>query len=270
MNKPLDIEEIYDGVLKGTIPKFPRGTWLPHKGGYDNFRRCFKLLIIDKLKFSRQELIDNISDKFLQKWKLYGAMEVLFGYRAYDAITYVFPDFDIKIWELKHSPKGWITDETIIESVRWLFNEKLKYDREQIIKNANAKLFESNGLATVYSSFDKYCSSKFENYGVFELLSFCFPEYQFKKIEFKNLEWTNKEKVETIKEFIENVLGYKRYDEIVNNIRFIQFVENGCANLLAFYDNSLFNLLNNVYPEYNWDLINVRRSESRIENLRTK
>lgn len=172
-----DIVEIYKQLLSGARNRFPPETWQPYKGGYDNFRRCFRFLVNEELKLEKKDF-KNIQRIFFTKYKLRGALQQLYNDNIYDAICYALPDINLKPWELKQSPRDTWNTDTGKEAIRWLFNEELKWSKEDILTNVSS--FNAILLKYNLSSVLKRCFS-----GVFEMMSFSFPEYHFKRDEFK-------------------------------------------------------------------------------------
>ncbi|TGV05448.1 DUF4046 domain-containing protein [Mesorhizobium sp. M00.F.Ca.ET.186.01.1.1] len=54
---------------------FKKGIWDRADGGYENFKRLLRYIVLEKRQWSRDELLINVSDEFLRESKLYAGME---------------------------------------------------------------------------------------------------------------------------------------------------------------------------------------------------
>lgn len=261
--KSKSVVEIYREILTGETKKFPKGTWSPSNGGYDSFNRCFRYLILEVLKWGRQEAITNVTDKFLQKYRLYGAMEVLFKYRIYAAIERSFPEWEVKVWEMPIVPKGtWNNKENIIGAVRWLYLDQLKLSREDMV-STSLKFLDEKGFASIS---DNLPSS--EN-TLFDIMNISFPEYNFKKYEFDNIKtWSEHEVISMAKWFIEEKMDCKNKKDVINKLYHSDFAKHGYHKILMFFDNKLSLMLKSVYPEQDWTEIEERSPKNQDNHLK--
>lgn len=204
MNKVKTIIDIYNEVLEGKRKSFPHDTWNPYKSGYDNFNRCFRYIVIDTLKYDRQMLLNHANQSFFRKYKLRGGISILFNDSPYNAICSAFPEFKIHFWELSQVPNQSWTRESIIEATRWLFNEKLKWTREDMISNnISYDIFRQNNLGKLIKG------ERFGFKGIYGLINMSFPEYNLKIWDFREIKsWTTDDIYDGLKNFFENVLNW--------------------------------------------------------------
>ncbi|HBZ82626.1 MAG TPA: hypothetical protein DEP07_19865 [Brevibacillus sp.] len=82
----LNIIDLYNRKLNNPNIRFKKGIWDPADGGYENFKRLLRYIVLEKRQWSRDELLINVSDEFLRESKLYAGMERMFQYRIEDTI----------------------------------------------------------------------------------------------------------------------------------------------------------------------------------------
>jgi len=155
VNEVQSIEEIYSDILKGRRESFPRGTWMPANGGFDNFKRCFRWLINQELKYDREKIIDVYGLTFLFDYKLQGAYaRLLRGKSTYDIVNTCFPEHGFKPWEF-HVPVGyWDDDENIREALHWFLHEHLNYRYEDLVFLTYDKIANTKFARVVNTRFD--------------------------------------------------------------------------------------------------------------------
>ncbi len=155
MVKTLTVIDMYKEILFKQRKRFPDGTWSPTNGGYDNFRRVFRWLVLEHLKLTREQFIQNISVSFFGKYKLAGAYQNLWNINSkplVEIINYALPEFNVKIWELNQVTHNyWNEKDNRVNAIKWLVEEYLKHNKEEVIRYLNRKHFEDNGLISLIS-----------------------------------------------------------------------------------------------------------------------
>lgn len=264
--KVVRIEDIYLEILTEKRKMFPKNTWNPLNGGRDNFVRCLRFLVNDYLKIDRDAVVTNFNQSFLTKWKLRGGLWLAFGDSTYDALNLSFPEWNVKFWEMQRSPVGSITKNSVISEVRDLYNNKLNWNREDIINNGlSYTFFKRYGIEKLVKNGSRYGNNR----GLFGVINMSFPEYEFRIWEFNNQRWTKEDVRLGLLWFFEDFLKWSIQD-IRNNLHNSVFDENGFRKLLSRFDDKLYNLLSFVYPEENWeDFKGVRYTESYRDKLKT-
>lgn len=183
MTKKKDLTDtiaIYEEALSGKRKRFPKYTWHPLHGGHDNFKKCIRYLVLDKLQIDRDTFLKCLSIKWLQKWHLDKGREYTYS-NLFSMVTNCFPEFDIQPWELNVT--AW-DDIHAVDVFRWLISTKLRWNREQIVMNFSGNTLREHNLYKIYYAYD--------DIRIFDILLKAYPEYHFGKEEFR---WsTNMEK----------------------------------------------------------------------------
>ncbi|MET3209697.1 UNVERIFIED_CONTAM: hypothetical protein ABIC26_002644 [Paenibacillus sp. PvR008] len=175
---------IYVDILDGKRKKFPDGTWNPVEYGKENLKSLLLYLFEERLVWTKQDVLQNFNKHFFVKWKLRGGTQKLFNDSPYDILRYVYPDWDIKPWELTRAGNNtWTKKEDIKQAIRWLVFDKMKWNKEQICADFNLKVMEENGLIGALTKYREYN----ETGEIYELISYCIPEFNFKPDDFAHL-----------------------------------------------------------------------------------
>lgn len=134
---------------------------------------AFKWLIEDKLKWTREDVVENYCKKTLID---NGLKSILYLYSdsPYNVLNAVYSG-EYKPWELSNAPWNTWNDENAAAATKWLFEEKLKWNEEEIKLYATRKCFISNGLAGLMKCYTS----------VYELLQLAYPG-KFKEEELKH------------------------------------------------------------------------------------
>lgn len=250
------IEDIYDEILDGKRKKFPDGTWQDKT----NAKRVVIHLIENRLSWSEDDVKYKFSGEFLIKNKLKGMLTRLFQGHAYDALNYAYPN-KFKEWELKASQVGYWREELIDKALKWLFEERLKWSREEICNYFNTNTIANNSLLGLLN--------KRFNGNPFELLNYYQPD-QFKPWELRksNTIWNDELEKEATIWMFDNL---KWSTEQIKDCATIQlFIDSGLATLVRNFDGNLYKILNNAYPNKfkEWELRRVSKGFYDYENNR--
>lgn len=139
----LDIIELYKGILNGTWERFPDGYW----EGEDKFDRAniiIRYLILEHLKCGEEEAFQYASNESMQKYKLMGLIGVCYRGKVITAFLNAFPN--IKPWTLDKKPANYWNNERAICATKWLIEEVLQWNRENIINRMRSDVFREYGL----------------------------------------------------------------------------------------------------------------------------
>ena len=141
-NSPYDaIENCYPGRFKPWEFKcIPNGYW-----NKETAAKATRWLIEEKLKWTDEDIKNNLSCKTFHENGLFGMLVVVFNYIPYEVIENCYPG-RLKPWEFKSVPNGYWNKETAAKATRWLIEEKLKWNDEDIIKKLSRDVFYENGL----------------------------------------------------------------------------------------------------------------------------
>ncbi|MDP9675311.1 hypothetical protein J2W97_001294 [Paenibacillus jamilae] len=175
---------VYIDILDGKRRRFPDGTWDPVENGKENLKALLLYLFEERLDWTKQEVLQNFNKIFFVKWKVRGGTQKLFNDSPYEILRYVYPDWDIKPWELTRAGnKTWEKKEDIKQAIRWLVFDKMKWNKEQICSDFNLKVLEENGLIGALTKYREYN----ETGEIYELITYCIPEFNFKADDFEHL-----------------------------------------------------------------------------------
>ena len=216
--------EIYKLVLDSKVLKrFPKGFWQQPEAK-ENARVIIKYLIDDYLKLSDEEIKQNISVKYLSKYKLGGMLMACFNNSPYQAINLTYPN-KFQPWEFEQPPVGyWKNKENIIKATKWFIEDKLKLSDDELKKQLSQNLFKDNGLSGLL----------YLDGSLYEIINLVYPG-KFQPWEFNIVPkgyWKNKENgLKAIKWLIEDKLKLKK-DEL-DKITKQTFLENGLSGMLS-------------------------------------
>ena len=235
--------EIYQEVLSGKRTRFPRNFF---KSGniinYDAANQLIKYLIEDILKYNDEQIKNNISMKFFLKYGLKNMIDTVFNGDPFKAINSIYPN-KYHVWEFKYPLINYWNLGTAKEATIWLFEEKLKWNDEQIKANLSAKVFSDNGLIgmldTVFSG------------SPVKAINNAYPG-KFRVWEFNSVP-NNYWNLETAKDatiwLFEEKLKWDD-EKIKNNISITIFRENGLGGMLyTLFNNNYFKAIVNAYDK---------------------
>jgi len=234
----VDIIEMYEKVLNGSLKKFPYGTW----NDKENVIRVTRHMIETKLKWSHQEVCQNLSAKVFRDNKLSGLLSTVYDDSPYEALEAAYPG-EYHRWELKVVPKGSWTQENGVKATRWLIEEKLKWSREEVCANLDIYTFIDNNLDTMLN----YCFS----YSPHEALEATYPSV-YKPWELKNVPrffWNQETGIAATKWLIEEKLNWTVEKARIEGTTPL-FAQNGLSGMLqTCFGGSARRAIATAYPE---------------------
>lgn len=131
------------------------------------------------------------------------------------------------------------------EAIEWLMSEKLGCSRGDLPLMLNRQIFKENGLATLLEKFEDSC---------YRMVNQVFPDV-FKPWQFaeeEQLIWFQEDRLEiaarATRWLIEERLGIPA-EEIPKRISIREFHMNGLSKLLDLFNQNLFMVVENAYPE---------------------
>lgn len=229
--------KVYELACLGEIKRVPRGFW-----NKETAVAVMKWLIEEKYQLTEEELKKRWTHRFLIENRLQSMIQRVFLNNAYEAINAVYPG-RFKPWEFRSIEDGYWTDETLVEAVRWLIDDKLKLTEDEIKYLWSYKFLEEHQLANAVSVF-------FKGRSLFELLNLAYPN-RFKPWELGNVPkgfWNEKTSAEATKWLIETKL--KMTPQEAQKIGLYKiFKEHKIAGALNVYNSSPAAALRAAYPE---------------------
>jgi hypothetical protein len=243
--------EVYQLILAGKIKKFPKGTW-EQPDSVEYAADIVRYWIEHILKWSDEDIKKGLSARLFIKHKLGGPLQRVFGESPYQAINAVYPG-RFKEWDLPIVPQNYWDYENAIAAIKWLIEEKLQWNDEDIKKNLTSDVFKKNRLAR---PFGKLFHSR-----PFQVLEAVYPG-RFKEWELSSVSlgfWTHENAAKAVKWLIEEKLQWSEED-IKQQFSQKVFINNGLHGLLQeFFKSSPFKALDSTYPgRFNeWELLKV-------------
>lgn len=234
----LDVEvlsplEVYECVLNGTLKRFPYGYV-----SAPNMKEILRYVILEKLKLSREDICKKLSYVFLRKYKL-GGSRLAFNSSIFTLITYCFPEYDIKYWELnKVEDAFWEKEQNRKEFMLWVAKkENIRLDNLDDLKKFDVELVQ------------KYGGNRARKYGgMYELIKLV-AEIDVKEWQvIKMPVWTEEKAINAVKWLIEEKLCWTK-EKVKESISAKIFYDNDLGGMLKNYCyNSPIKALNLAYP----------------------
>jgi hypothetical protein len=123
----------------------PNDYWQREKGR-ENAIAATKWLIEDKLKWTEHDIIENLNQEVFVKNNLLGMLKKAFNCSMFEAIDATYSG-KFKKWQIGDHVKNdyWNKDEGII-AVKWLIEDKLKWNDKDIKENYSRQIYRDNNL----------------------------------------------------------------------------------------------------------------------------
>lgn len=226
--------DVYTLLINNEISKFPSGFI-----SKETMKEIIREVILNRQKFNREDICEKISYDYLGKYKLRGSRRA-FDEDIFKLITYCFPEFDIKQWELKKVRNGfWTNEKNRKEYMEWLIKkENINPDKLSDLKKINAELIDEN-LGRKAREHSK---------GVYNLI------LHVAKIEIKEWQvinvakWDDKKAIEAVKWLVEEKLMWNE-KEVAEKITVKIFEENDLGGLIQnYFKHNVIKALNLAYP----------------------
>lgn len=229
--------KVYELACSGEIKRVPRGFWTE-----ETAIEVMKWLIEYKYQMTEEVLKRQWNHKFFIDNRLQAMVRRIFSSSAYEAINAVYPG-RFKPWEFRCVGDYYWTEETLVEAVRWLIDEKLKLTEDEIKYYWSYKFLEQYQLANAVSVF-------FRGRNLFELLNLAYPN-RFKPWELGNVPkgfWNRQTAIEATRWLIETQLKVTPQEARKLGL-YRLFKENGVIGALSIFNSSPRAALEAAYPE---------------------
>jgi len=147
------LEYVFDGSPFGAMENAYPGKYKPWEFSYvpinywnlDTAREATIWLFKEKLHWGEEEIKAKVTQRIFENNGLGGMMGVVFGDRLYAAIDNAYPG-RFEPWEFRQVPNNYWDMDTARKATKWLFEEKMKWKKQEIRAKATKKLFMENGL----------------------------------------------------------------------------------------------------------------------------
>lgn len=141
--------KIFELIQQNKLRRFPNKYWDLESSEKES-ALLVKYLINAQLHKSNEDLTAKFLKRFLKptffkKHKLDFMFEKVYDNNIFLLVNTVYPD-KFKIWEINNCYGDYWTEKRKIEAVKWLIEEKMKLDMEDVKNSLNISTFTSNGL----------------------------------------------------------------------------------------------------------------------------
>lgn len=191
--------------------------------------------------WEREDVKKNYGYDFYKETGLVYMLTKVYNGDIYKALEAAFPG-EYQIWELRRVPNGYWTNETIGIAIRWMIEEVLHWDKEDVENKINKSVFSQNGLGGML--YNKCSNSPYI------ALNIAYPN-KYKITDLKRVSknyWTKETAKLAIKNMIESELNYTEED-IKSKLSRSVLKENGYLYLLnKFFEGDIYMVVNEIYP----------------------
>lgn len=224
--------DIWKLVKSNKISRFPKNFW-----NKDSFKNIFRYVCLQIYNYSREDICNIRLKKFLKEEGLITGIDI-FNKSSFEIISYCFPEFELKEWEMLLVPKNFWNEDTIKQAIKWLCNKEKIVTREDIINHFSSNLLKQNCLATLANRFSLQY-----------LIDLCFPEFNIKIWELgKVKEWTDDLAHEAIRWFLKRE-NLNTREEICKRFSGYLLEKNGLTGMLCCkFDYSSIKVLEFEFP----------------------
>lgn len=173
------------------------GSWTVESG-----IEAIRWVVEEKLKLSDEELKKQWSKNFVCQHDLIGAVQYVFSNNLFLAIDSAYPN-RFKPWEFQMVSNQYWTNETVVEAVKWLIEEKLKLSEDELKEQWSYSLLKQHRLLLAVTDY-------FDG-NLFDVIEAIYPN-RFKPWEFQKVPsnfWTEETTIEALKWLIEEKLNLK-------------------------------------------------------------
>lgn len=219
---------------------------------YWTIDRCVEATkhILEKENWTDEDIKNKPIVELFNKYGITTVYVNIFEGNVYNLINTVFPN-RFKPWELPYAPKNYWNIETGVEAIKWMLEEKLNWNDEDIKKNFKRDTFREFKLEAMLN--------KVFDYSPFKAINMTYPG-RFTEKDFNQVPrdyWTMERAIKAIK----NVLDELSYEEIKKHVSVRFFIENGLRYPVEkFFYNRPFLVLDTIYPNrFNKKDFDIRR-----------
>lgn len=242
--------EIYKSILNGSRTRFPRYFWNCKES--DIYApKITRYLIESILNWDNDDVKKKLRKRTFQDYKLAGMLSIKYDSSPYKAITAAYPEKNYRPWDFVNAINNyWQGEEgkkNAAKAIKWLLEEELKWDIQDIKENISHQVFIDNNLLGMLK--------RAFNFDLFEAIDCVYPG-TFKRWEIgthvRNDYWTEEEGILTTKWLIEDKLEWNKAD-IKKFYNKQIFIDNDLYGMLQVcFNSSPYEALNKAYPgEFN-------------------
>ena len=208
----------------------------------ENGVEAVRWLLEEKLKWSREDICSYLDFDTFVEHGIQSVLRSCFDNSLIVALDSVYLG-DIKAWELKRVAKGFWSEKTTTDAIRWMIEEKLKWSRKDVCKKLTRTTFLESGLSGMLAS-------HFNN-SPYDAINMAYPN-QYKPWELNNAPksfWTPETALQATQWLIEEKLNWTE-EYAKSNITFDLFKQYGLGGMLqACFNDSPRKAILATYPE---------------------
>lgn len=191
--------ELYELVLNGNIRTFPSGFWV-YRGkeeARDAAKKLLRFLLIEKLKFTKEDIKNEVSKNFISKYKLHTASK-LFGRSSIRYVIESMPELGIQPWQFRKDKvpyRYWTKEENRINALRYLFEVELNWSMDDVKEELTWDILKEHGLLSLHGYYPNLWEIFKAAYNIdvepWEMLNSSVPSYTWKSREnrVKAIKW---------------------------------------------------------------------------------
>jgi len=206
--------------------------------GKENATKAIKWLFEEELKWNIQDIKKNINHQVFTDNNLLGMLKKAFNSDLFEAINYVYPGI-FKKWELgTHVRNDYWTEENGILATKWLIEDKLKWNKEDIKKFYNKQIFIDNDLygtlqkcfnSSPYEALNKTYPGKFKEWEI----PYTPKNFWNKENCYKAIKWLIEEDLKI--SYKKNIEKYLNKELLINKGLCIPLEKYGVKGLIKLY-----------------------------------
>ena len=242
-----DIKNIIETILdkNGEIPAFI----FQDEGAAELWAKASVRLALERLK-NRIKKADDIPDNFNEDFVRNAGLEQVYMWAdqsLFNMVELVLPG-KFRAWQFGETEK-WLEKNELAfcarDALEWLMSERLGCSRGDLPNLLNRQVFKDNNLYELLSHFDD---------SAFKLVNIVYPDVfkQWQFVEEEPLIWFHEDRFETAKAatkwLVEERLGLP-IEEVPKRISIREFHLNGLSKLLDLFNQNLYQVIENAYPE---------------------
>lgn len=242
------INALYPNIKPWELPQLLQSYW-----NKETVIEAMSWLFNEKLKWDKFMVENYTTKKVFTNNNLQGLLNHIYKGDVTKAVKDILPYIKevndcTPPYDYKKVPQSFWNKETSIEAMSWLFNEKLKWNKEEIKVKTVKQLFQENGLLGMLNTL--------YNGNIYEAINALYPDIKPWELPRVPQDFWNKENsIEAISWLFNEKLQWDK-EEIKEKVTKQTFKENGLLGMLKLvYNCSPYHAIIELYPDIKpWEL----------------
>lgn len=138
----LAIDSAYPGKFKPWQLKYSSKNIINR----DMAKKATKWLLEEELKWSDEEILNKLSNRVCKDYGMLGFITKIYNGSVFAMVNDAYPN-RFKPWDLKVVPMSYWNEQTAVEALRYVIEEKLKLDEDELLKVYNFKFLKKHRLS---------------------------------------------------------------------------------------------------------------------------